>query len=129
MFVPHRAWFDDEAGVPRPIEYGTDEWAQAVYHCDELVVTQLDEGRVAWPGVSRVVTSSASQPSVVLRMLAALDVRPGHTVWEIGTGTGYNAALLGARLGDENVTTIEIDPPSLRRHGRLCAGRATRRSR
>lgn len=108
-FVPHRAWFDDDDGVPRPIEYGTAAWTHAVYS-DEPVVTQLEEGRVAWPGISPMVTSSASQPSLVLRMLDALKVRPGHSVLEIGTGTGYNAALLGARLGDENVTTIELDP-------------------
>ncbi len=115
-FVPHRAWFDDENGIPRPIEYGTEEWTHAVYS-DEPVVTQLDEGRVSWPEVSRVVTSSASQPSVVLRMLDALDAHPGHRVLEIGTGTGYNAALLGAHLGDENVTTIEVDPVLARQAG------------
>jgi len=42
-------------------------------------------------------------------MLAALDVQPGMTVCEIGTGTGYNAALLAHRLGAKNVTTIELD--------------------
>lgn len=52
---------------------------------------------------------SASQPSLVLDMLASLDVQDRHRVLEIGTGTGYNAALLAARLGDHAVTTIEID--------------------
>jgi protein-L-isoaspartate O-methyltransferase len=43
-------------------------------------------------------------------MLAALDVQPGMKVCEIGTGTGYNAALLAQRLGARHITTIEIDP-------------------
>lgn len=43
-------------------------------------------------------------------MLAALDAQPGMRVLEIGTGTGYSAALLAHRIGAPNVTNIEIDP-------------------
>lgn len=53
-------------------------------------------------------------------MLAGLDVRDGHDVLEIGTGSGYNAALLAHRLGDDDlVTTVDLDPEltaSARRH-------------
>lgn len=42
-------------------------------------------------------------------MLETLDVRDGERILEIGTGTGYNAALLAHRLGDDNVFSLDID--------------------
>lgn len=43
-------------------------------------------------------------------MLTALDVGMGHRVLEIGTGTGWNAALLSERTGaDGHVVSVEID--------------------
>ena len=50
--------------------------------------------------------SSSSQPSLMAIMLAALDVRPGMRVLEIGAGTGYNAALLAALGAD--VTSVDV---------------------
>ena len=49
-----------------------------------------------------------SQPYIVAYMSEALDVRPDHRVLEIGTGSGYQAAVL-AELAKE-VATIEIVP-------------------
>jgi protein-L-isoaspartate(D-aspartate) O-methyltransferase len=49
-----------------------------------------------------------SQPYIVAYMSEALAVQPGHKVLEIGTGSGYQAAVLG-RLARE-VYTIEIVP-------------------
>jgi len=49
-----------------------------------------------------------SQPYIVALMTQMLEVKPGHKVLEIGTGSGYQAAVL-AELGAE-VYTIEILP-------------------
>ncbi len=49
-----------------------------------------------------------SQPYMVARMTELLRVKPGDRVLEIGTGSGYQAAVLG-KLGAK-VTTIERLP-------------------
>ena len=85
-----------------------ERWRSAVYS-DEPIVTQLDDGTTVWPATSNAATSSASQPSMVLSMLDALDLRQGQRVLEIGTGTGYHAALLAHHVGDHFVTSIEVD--------------------
>lgn len=50
-----------------------------------------------------------SQPYIVGFMSEALDLRPEHRVLEIGTGSGYQAAILGELARD--VYTIEIVEP------------------
>jgi protein-L-isoaspartate O-methyltransferase len=57
---------------------------------------------------AQVPTSSCPQPSVVATLLEALDVQEHHRVLQIGTGTGYTAALLCQRVGADNVTTVEL---------------------
>jgi protein-L-isoaspartate(D-aspartate) O-methyltransferase len=97
LFVPAALAPD---GTPRG------DVADAVYR-DESLTTQVthvpDSGQI-------VPTSSSTRPSLMARMLGMLDAAPGHTVLEIGTGTGYNAALLCHRLGSGAVTSIDIDP-------------------
>ena len=52
-----------------------------------------------------------SAPTVVAFMLDKLDVRPGMKVLEVGTGSGYNCALLAELVGPKGkVITIDIIP-------------------
>jgi protein-L-isoaspartate(D-aspartate) O-methyltransferase len=48
-----------------------------------------------------------SQPSLVARMIELLDLQPGDTVLEIGTGSGYQTAML-AELGYVEVYSVEV---------------------
>jgi len=54
-----------------------------------------------------------SQPYIVAFMTEALSTRPSDIVLEVGTGSGYQAAVLGALV--EWVYTIEIVEPLARR--------------
>ncbi|ANU12160.1 protein-L-isoaspartate O-methyltransferase [Planococcus antarcticus DSM 14505] len=59
-----------------------------------------------------------SQPSLVLEMTLALDLQPGQKVLELGTGSGFQTALLAAFSG--SVYTIErIDELHKRAQERL----------
>ncbi len=85
-------------------------WLERAY-ANAPVNTQVDDGHpIGEAGCGFEVTSSASMPAVVAQMLAALDAEPGMRVLEIGTGTGYNAALLAHRLGAEHIVSVEVDP-------------------
>ncbi|MCX2969347.1 MULTISPECIES: methyltransferase domain-containing protein [Streptomyces] len=115
------AWASTFAQVPRhhfvPSFYTTtgDGWKEVrdgdpgyldgVYS-DTALTTQTDDRGIP--------NSSSSEPSLMLAMLDALDVRPGNSVFELGTGTGYNAALLCARLGDERVVSVDVDEELVR---------------
>ena len=68
--------------------------------------------------------ATISQPRVVAIMLALLDVHPGHRVLDVGTGSGWHAALL-AELGGR-VWSVERDPVlAARARPRLEAGWVT----
>ncbi|MGW1722960.1 methyltransferase domain-containing protein [Streptomyces sp. NPDC002306] len=86
-----------------------ERWMRGAY-ADAPLATRMRDGDLV---------SSSSQPSLMALMLAELRVTDGDRVLEIGAGTGYNAALLSYRLGDDLVTTVDLYPEiteSARRH-------------
>ncbi|HEX8208115.1 MAG TPA: protein-L-isoaspartate(D-aspartate) O-methyltransferase [Solirubrobacteraceae bacterium] len=68
-----------------------------------------DRRRSAWANEALPIGGgqTISQPLVVAHMAELLDVRPGERVLDVGTGSGYHAALL-ATLG-ATVWSIERD--------------------
>lgn len=112
-FAPARLWSQipgDDGLYPVIDAADKDAWQQAVWHPHRSVITQLDDYRLPDAPARGDFTSSISAPDTVCELLCQLDLQPGHRVLEIGTGSGYNAALLCQRVGDHNVTSIEVDP-------------------
>lgn len=112
LFIPDRVWIRGEGRVSggyHPVNRTTDpgRWNALVYD-DQALVTQVEDDEAG--ARAFIPSSSASMPRVVATMLGILAVTDGMTVLEIGTGTGYNAAVLAARLGDRHVVSVEMDP-------------------
>ncbi|CAL9295259.1 MULTISPECIES: methyltransferase domain-containing protein [Streptomyces] len=114
LFVPYyyvgvRGGYERRWGE-HPDREARERWVRGAY-ADAPLATRLRDGELL---------SSSSQPSLMAMMLVELGVRDGDRVLEIGAGTGYNAALLAHRLGDDDlVTTVDLDPEiteSARRH-------------
>jgi protein-L-isoaspartate(D-aspartate) O-methyltransferase len=82
-----------------------------------------DEAFVIKWDADGVPVSSSSQPAMMAIMLEQLMLRRGQRVLEIGTGTGYNAAVLAQIVGDRgHVVSVDIDPELVKRaHASLAA--------
>lgn len=102
-FAPTRL-YDWDGHTYQAVDRGVDpeRWARLLYaDQDTAAVIQVTDG---------LPTSSLSCQAVVVDMLDSLLLEPGHQVLELGTGTGWNAALLAWRTGSDRVFSIEVDP-------------------
>ncbi|MEY9845406.1 protein-L-isoaspartate O-methyltransferase [Streptacidiphilus sp. BW17] len=116
LFIPATIWPGTAGGNKQhnAVNRDTDRqaWLRAVYS-DIPLTTQWDDGQHDGQhdgdAKGTMPTSSNSMPTMVFSMLRDLDPYEGMRVLEIGTGTGWNAALLAARLGDDQVVSVEVD--------------------
>jgi protein-L-isoaspartate(D-aspartate) O-methyltransferase len=92
---------DAFARVPRHV-FVPEVGAAAAYRDEALVIKCGPDG---------LPVSSSSQPGMMAIMLEQLDLRRGHRVLEIGTGSGYNAAVMAEVVGPGGqVVSVDIDP-------------------
>ncbi|RRQ79560.1 SAM-dependent methyltransferase [Streptomyces griseofuscus] len=118
FYLPARE--PDEQGLtvwePVTAEADYGRWLAAAYS-DSTLITQFDDHETDWAAPRArhggAPTSSSTMPSLVLRMWADADVAEGHTVLEIGTGSGYSTALACERLGSADITSLDVDPRRL----------------
>ncbi|MGC0420583.1 methyltransferase domain-containing protein [Embleya sp. AB8] len=89
-------------------------WTNSAYD-NRTLVTQVGDahadtaGDDVVPASDRPPTSSSTLPSLVLRMFDVAEIEEGMRVLDLGTGSGYSAALLGRRLGDDHVLSVDVD--------------------
>lgn len=114
LFVPHYFTQTADRSGWALMESPTPRWAAGVYS-NQPLITQLngddtftEAARQGQP-VNGVSTSASSAPALMALMLEALNVDDGHKILEIGTGTGYNTALLCHRVGSQLVSSLDVD--------------------
>ncbi|WP_106583794.1 methyltransferase domain-containing protein [Murinocardiopsis flavida] len=104
-FIPDLVWPEPQ-GLPLARSADPRRWAAYVYD-DDAVVTQANDGG---SGMINTPSSSSSAPEMMAGMIEAAGVAPGARVLEIGTGTGWNAAVLASLVGPSgSVTSVEIE--------------------
>jgi protein-L-isoaspartate O-methyltransferase len=88
-------------------------WLDAAYDPAVTMVTRVgqfhaDQAEPGTAGHGRA-TSSSTMPRLVLAMYRHARLFDAADVLDVGTGSGYGTALLTWRLGDQQVTSIDID--------------------
>ena len=117
-FVPHFFSLPDslKTGTPADVrewhidDDGGDEPAlNLVYDIDRALGIRRD-AEPTGPTAGAGITSAASAPRLVATMLELAQLATGMRILEIGTGSGYNAALFRELVGPQGqVTSVDID--------------------
>lgn len=91
----------------------TRHWLDAAYS-DTSMVTRVGPHHAddALPGDHPVgrPTSSATLPSLVVKMFRLAHLNDGDQLLDLGAGSGYGTALATRRLGAAQVTAVDVDP-------------------
>lgn len=101
-FVPYVYDEKDGTFIKQDLNYTflKDDLLQKIYVDTPLVVLAENDK----------IISTSSQPFVMALMLRDASVKEGGKILEIGTGSGYNAAILAYVSGkEENIITVEIN--------------------
>ena len=99
--------------VRRYREWGTKEWqvVEPESLVEHVATLYVNRPLILFGDDDQNIPSTVSQPSLVLRMLDLLQLKAGDRVFELGAGSGWNAALMGRLVGPEGkVVSLEIIP-------------------
>lgn len=97
-FLGPPPWRLSSGASLRAASYRTTSDARELYH-DVFVA------------LNATLSLNNGQPSIIARLLAALDLFAGKRVLHIGCGTGYYTAILAEVVGPRGaVTAVEVDP-------------------
>ena len=113
VLVPR--WFsrDGEGWVVRDGPSDEPAWLDAAYDGITSLVTQVGvvHADQAEPGARHAgqPASSATMPRLVLDMYRRARLFDRASILDVGTGSGYGAALLATRYGSGQVTSIDVD--------------------
>jgi protein-L-isoaspartate O-methyltransferase len=125
-FIPERAWAHPDGEYGRLLDRSADraDWEKVV-GSDVPIITQVQDGQAPIAdGGEGGYTSSCSMPSVVAAELELLRLKRDDDVLEVGTGTGWTAALISHYVRHGRVVTVEVDEEVHHRAVRnlACAG-------
>jgi protein-L-isoaspartate O-methyltransferase len=109
-------WWEPDGPAGWVLRVGDDDpdaWLEAAYS-DRSLITRVGKLHAdhAEPGAETegAPTSSATLPSLVVRMLRHGRLGQGLDLLDLGTGAGGLTAYAARRLGDEHVTSVDVDP-------------------